>query len=748
MNYKYIALSNSLFINYIQNDNNNIITKLKKLLFIYNRRNINLKYKFFYKYYYIINKIKVELYNPSYLKCGKKMDKNKIIITNIEKNKSKRSIIKEQRNISNESKKYDAHFFRINNVYNKFNFYNPFSVEIQTKSNEPKAIKKNASCYHENNSNYLSNFIQEKIKKNNYLYFMHKHNNSNLINSPILTINKVEKIGTQKNNNCYDNISDNNNIIINYINEMEEYNKLNKKQNNANKKAPSSKKNHNNLYKYRKINSCFNIPSLFNIIPNTKISIPYTNLNYNKTIDKCYSEENNLIFSKDKDNYKNSQYSKTSRNDNKYKNTMGSRNKENKMEILINDFEKINVKTNENIIFKQKIRGIKNDINKDIFNKINSSSNSFKSKGGPICAYKKEKAKKKNYYQNNSLNYYRHNSFLSKTILSTKKNIDSNTKSKGKTSKNNSLFSPVLINRVNSNRLNILQKSNRTNNTNNKIKNNLTNYKNKKNYIKNNLFDFSNSLSTNYKEKMSNKDIEDSGTNLCFKNSNNRNNNIMKINSVYNKNKNNLFNRNQKIQNTDKTYNNAQKINNSLNYLADINIKRGNNDKKSLNNYNIPLSSIKKTNNHILQNISFSNNSAEKQMNDNKIIKKINSATNNNNKNYINLNKKFKQYDNLKIASIISLKEEKDNKLNNNKNENMSKDYYCMNIINECFEKKNIEENKDEKNYQNEKVETSFESLSDSKLYELAKSYIPKEDYFDRNEMEHLLKNRKGILNK
>jgi hypothetical protein len=303
---------------------------------------------------------------------------------------------------------------------------------------------------------------------------MQKNNNSNLINQPVMTINKVEKIVPQNNINYYDNISDNNNIIINYINEMEEYNKLKLKQNNANK-APSNKKNHNNLYKYRKINSCFNIPSLFNIIPNTKISIPYTNLNYNKTIDKCYSEENNLIFSKNKNNYKNSQYSKTSRNDNKYKNIMDSRNKENKMKILINDFEKINVKTNENIIFKQKIKGIKYDINKDIFNKINSSSNSFKNKGGPISTYKKEKGKKKNYYyQNNSLNYYRHNSFLSNNIISNKKNIDSDIKSKSKTSKNNSLFSPVLINRVNSNRIKILQKSNRANNTNNKIKNNLT----------------------------------------------------------------------------------------------------------------------------------------------------------------------------------------------------------------------------------------------------------------------------------
>jgi chromosome segregation ATPase len=39
-------------------------------------------------------------------------------------------------------------------------------------------------------------------------------------------------------------------------------------------------------------------------------------------------------------------------------------------------------------------------------------------------------------------------------------------------------------------------------------------------------------------------------------------------------------------------------------------------------------------------------------------------------------------------------------------------------------------------------------SQKNSQLEILKEQYIPKEEYFDRNEMEHLLKNRKGILNK
>ena len=161
-----------------------------------------------------------------------------------------------------------------------------------------------------------------------------------------------------------------------------------------------------------------------------------------------------------------------------------------------------------------------------------------------------------------------------------------------------------------------------------------------------------------------------------------------------------------------------------------------------------------------MENISFNNYISEKPINDNNYIKityngnkKLNSPTNqiiNNNNDGVNLNKKLRQNDNIKKSSLFSIIKE-DNKPNNNKNKNKLKEYSCLNIINECFEQKNKKENNNNnrnKNYQNEKLDTSFESLSDSKLYELAKSYIPKEENLDRGEMEQILKYKKIISKK
>ena len=100
---KFIVLSNSLFINYIENDNNNIINKLKKLFYIYNRSVIKLKYKYFYKYCYIINKLKTDV-----LKNNNKYEI--LIVRNINNKKIKR-------NISNDNPTYNTHKIPINNIY-------------------------------------------------------------------------------------------------------------------------------------------------------------------------------------------------------------------------------------------------------------------------------------------------------------------------------------------------------------------------------------------------------------------------------------------------------------------------------------------------------------------------------------------------------------------------------------------------------------------------------------------------------
>lgn len=81
----------------------------------------------------------------------------------------------------------------------------------------------------------------------------------------------------------------------------------------------------------------------------------------------------------------------------------------------------------------------------------------------------------------------------------------------------------------------------------------------------------------------------------------------------------------------------------------------------------------------------------------------------------------------------------------------IKKNFNCMNIINEYYEsKKNdekINKNSDnENNNDKEKdLETSLESISDSKMYELAKSYIPVNEYLDKTELENILKNKKSI---
>ena len=77
-------------MHYVENDNKNIINKLKKILYIYNRRAKNLKYKYFYKYYSIIHKLKsINVNNNShYNKINKEENKTKFSKNN-NYNKSK-----------------------------------------------------------------------------------------------------------------------------------------------------------------------------------------------------------------------------------------------------------------------------------------------------------------------------------------------------------------------------------------------------------------------------------------------------------------------------------------------------------------------------------------------------------------------------------------------------------------------------------------------------------------------------------
>ena len=87
--------------------------------------------------------------------------------------------------------------------------------------------------------------------------------------------------------------------------------------------------------------------------------------------------------------------------------------------------------------------------------------------------------------------------------------------------------------------------------------------------------------------------------------------NITTTNRGFNQNNNNLFNRNQQLSNINNLNNILHKNYNYLNYKGNYNRIKGIDDNKYINNINnIPISNIKKSNSHILQNISFSNNSS------------------------------------------------------------------------------------------------------------------------------------------
>ena len=744
-------------MHFVDNDNYNIIKKIRRLLYIYNRCVINLKNKYFFKYYYITYKLKLnDINNNAYNKKNYKNNNNTniILLTNIKRNKEKKNIIIRERNISNDNKQNDTNIFPINNIYNKYNFYNPFPMEIYNRNKDLNHIKKNYS-YNYNNSNsdnnYLGNFLQDKINTNQNSNFMQKNirkNKVKSINKDSINFIRNNKTFTKKNNTNFDNMHTQNNIIINYINEMDNYNKIIMKQKsciltrnrNRNMTSSGKKKLKKSAISKRTI-SCFDTPLLNN---NSEISMafPYSHSNYNNKIEKFHTDGNKIIISNNTNNNLINIPNYSLASDRlKPKNIVISPTKENKMENI--NFAKYNYSRNRIEILKTKIKKINNSMNKDIINKMNS--NSLKKNIMSAYTYKKEN----DYYYPNSSNYFRQNSFVSKKLFTTKSYIDNNSNKKNTTNKSNTnIFSPLLVNRIN--RKKIIAKSNLNTN---KLSKNLTNYKNR-NYRKKLINDINYSLSTNYKEKQNN---DETRGHLYINSGTGRKMNITTSNRGFNQNNNNIFGRNKNLTNINSLNNNLHKNYNYLNYRTNYNNIKGIDAKKYINNNfnNIPISSIKKANNHILQNISFSNNSSDKYNNDNltnitknlnKANKKINSAITNNN--YLNLNK-FNNYNNIKISSLFSILKE-DKNINDNKNEYKPKDYSCINIINECFENKNKEKdiNNNQNINQNKNIETSFESLSDSKIYELAKSYIPKEEILDKNAMEQILKNKKNILNK
>ena len=653
------------------------------------------------------------------LKSNNKNNKYQIlIVSNINNKKRKKNI---KRYISNDNKKYNTQKIPFTNIYNKLNCYNPLSYDLKRKRNkQSKFIKRNASSNDYSDIYKSNNVLQKNKNKSEYFYF--SNNNKNNI-TDTLSFHKTNKSFPKSKSIYNENLTENNNIIINYFNDMEKYNKIIKKQNSNNLFYENQSKQ--NLYKHRKTNSCFNAPVLNKVAEINKKNPIYSYFKNNRN-GKCNTENNKLINNNkyyiiNKSDIRGKKIKKIiNYNENKKKYTKINYKKE-KMNNYCYDFGDLTSKSKRN-----------HKINKDIINKI--YSNSFQNNIISTNTYKKQQ----NYfYQNNSLNSFNphYNSFLSNNLISAKKLLDYNSNNKH----NNNIYSPVLINRINNLKFKKIPNSNTTNN---KLTKNIIIYKNN-NINQNNFIDYKikiNSLSTNYKNKQAVKDIEEPGTKLNTRNNKIKHINLLKSDKMYNKNKNILFHTNPKISNINNITNLIQKNNNQINYF-NKDISKGNEEKNNnkYTSYNIPILKIKKENNHILSNISFSNNSSDKIINENNPQNIKNGTTNINqpiNNNFMNINKYQNYNNNIRISSLFSILKEDKNQNNTNKNRIKSNEFReNENKI------KNVEENRNKKNT---KLETSFESLSDSKIYEIAKGYITKEDYLDKCEMEQILKNKKN----
>jgi len=767
-------LANSLFTKYIENDNNNIINKVKKLLYIYRKRINTLKFNYFHKYYCISQKLKILIEKNNKYKKVKGNSKHFMFFENINKLKRKlkanvavrnKTYSKEKANYSNNTSYLIYNINAINDYGGLLN-HRPLSNKIIYRRKEPKIRKRNINFnFYQNKSSDIS---FDKNNDNSFFFMSHNLNKNNLTNNSSLNYFKNKTFVRKENKSYGGNTYDNSNLIINYINEMENYNKLIGKKNNIlmnktkklsydktilDKNSNNSSNNNYIIYKNlcskKNIFSCKNTPSI--------IKRPLA-----KTPDQLLNYENNThqnIIPRNKYYILNIHHKKRNRNkniDNKFiskENEKFNRTSDLKKHILKINFNKMKF---SNFFDKSKEKNKENknnNINTEFFKKLNSNN---KSNIDEISTAKEESDF---YYKNPSLNYYRNNSFLINNLFSSKKNSEYTNSNMRSTKSNNNIFSPILRGRI-SNKKN-LQKIPKSNTSNNKINiDNLSNIRNK-NIVKTNLLDnYNNSLSTNYNDKQSSKDIDESGLKSYIKNNTTRNCKKLVSRIYLNQSKKSYFytnHREQKDSNEIEPKNLKNNIKeNSLNYILIDPRKINNNKTFSRTNLDKPSSNKQKSNNHILQNISFSNYSLDKPFSEHKIYNKSKENKSNNspkaNNFYLLNNRKNKNLNN--NSHIPSLYTNiKSDKANNNKNENKN-NFDCMNIINEYYESKKNDE-KENKNSDNENnndkekcLETSLESISDSKMYELAKSYIPVNEYLDKTELENILRNKKTINDK
>ena len=581
-----------------------------------------IKMKYFHNYYYKVMK----------LKCTKK----------------KKIILGSENKVLNNINE--------NNIYNKiFNY--PLRTIFQTSKSNYKSIN-----YKLQNLTIMNNSKNKFInkKEGNELKKIEKYQEFYKLNNHILNNNFIKK---NFENKTFDNkfskmINDkNNDIIFNYINDMENYKRIFK-----NKRR----------FLYKNKNDLISGNKTF-----TNKIISENMLNKKKKWFDCKDNEINYYFL-------NSSFI----NENLRKDSLHDLyEKEYKSSPLKNLLLKINFPNQKfvNLIkkIKSKNTSLNNkDIKNDIFNKI-----SFKSD-------KHSNIRNNDFYKSVQNKFPKSSKNIFNKLNLAKKNKNSPPILKDRIQNQIQINKPNILNITNKGNKNIVFKPNNLNKSMN-TRNNLENYNNSL-------------LTTYYKDKNNGKETDDSGLYTISKNTSNRKYLLNQLNGTYNKNKNII------------PCSNNKKLNRTISNEFVSTIKKNNTSNKKVpkpsekNNSNIEITNNKKDkiNNHtlILENLSFSNSSENKNLSENKA------------KNQIQVNKK--RYND--INKII----------------NQKLDYFFIQNDDEHnINNKNYDENRNKIIGKEKIIETSSETLNDSQIFELAKIYIQNdEEYFDKHMLEEILK--------
>ena len=102
--------------------------------------------------------------------------------------------------------------------------HRPLSNKIIYRRKEPRIKKRNINYnFYQNKSGELSSF--DKKNDNSFFFMSHNFNSKNLTNNSSLNYFKNKTFVKKENKSYAGNTYDSSNIIINYINELENYNK-------------------------------------------------------------------------------------------------------------------------------------------------------------------------------------------------------------------------------------------------------------------------------------------------------------------------------------------------------------------------------------------------------------------------------------------------------------------------------------------------------------------------------------------